>query len=587
MSSYKNTKSAYAGLISIVSIYIMLIILVLFFANKVLFEISKGESFSNLVFIPLAMVLPIFLIATIIYNLVKLFRQKRQKRPGSNFKIKLLIFFTLITILSSVPQGILAVNFINTSIKSWFSLGIENALRGGLDIAIGFNRTSMKNIAIIRDSFVFENIILNKDSTPDRIWKNINTVFPSISSIGVYNSDNKELFYRTNNKTAGIFNPENLENGIVTRFKKGSFSVLLTRKDFIRDNKAIYAVIGVLLPENFDQNAREITKALELFSQNRSFRKNFLFILILFYTYFSLPIILLSILTSFLLSEEIIQPIAHLEEAIRKVINGDYSYRILPHSKDDLANLVNSFNHMVSKVELSRTNLVHNEKVTAWQEIAQRMAHEIKNPLTPIKLSAQRILKKYQSEPQSIGTILEPAVDAIISEVENLTQLLSQFKDFARMPSPVKEDLQLKNLVLGASVLYAESNSNITLDTSGLEDFHLKGDKNQLQRVFSNLISNSFDSITGEGIVSIKSRLVRKGDTLYWRIMITDTGQGIAHDVKDLIFNPYFTTKEGGTGLGLPIVERIITDHKGIIWFESEPLVGTTFFIDLPKEEYT
>ncbi len=587
MGSYKNTKSAYAGLISIVSVYIMLIILVLFFANKVLLEISRGESFSNLVFIPLAMVLPIFLIATIIYNLVKLIRQKRKKQPGSNFKIKLLIIFTFITILSSIPQGILAINFINASVKSWFSSEIEKALRGGLDIAIEFNSSSMRNIAIIRDSFVFENIILSTDSTPDRVWKNINTVFPSISSIGVYDSKNKEIFFRSKNNVYRVLNPNNLENGIVIRSKNGAFSILETRKDFIQDNKQIYTVITVLLPENFDQNAREITKALELFSQNRSFKKNFLSIIILFYTYFSLPIILLSILTSFLLSEEIIQPIVHLEEAIRKVIDGDYSYRIIPHSKDDLADLVNSFNNMVSKVELSRTNLVHTEKVTAWQEIAQRMAHEIKNPLTPIKLSAERILKRYKSDPQSIGTILEPAIDAIISEVENLTQLLSQFNDFSRMPGPVKENLHLRSLVLGTSLLYAESNSDIILDTSGLEDVQIKGDRGQLQRVFSNLISNAFDSISGKGVVYIKSRLIRKGDTNYCRIMITDTGQGIATDFKDLIFNPYFTTKEGGTGLGLPIVERIITDHKGIIWFESEPLVGTTFFIELPREEDT
>jgi len=585
MSSYKNTKSAYAGLISIVSIYIMLIILVIFFANKVLLEISKGESFSNLVFIPLAMVLPIFLIATIIYNLAKLIRQKRKKQPGSYFKIKLLIFFTFVTVLSSIPQGILAVNFINTSMKSWFSSDIEKALRGGLDIAIKVNRSSMENIAIIRDSFVFENIIINAESTPDRIWKNINTVFPSISSIGVYDTQNKEIFFRSKKQISQILPPANLGNGIVIRSKKGSFSVIQTRRNFIKNDKQLYAVISVLLPENFDQNARKITEALEFFSQNKSFKKNFFFILILFYTYFSLPIMLLSILTSFLLSEDIIQPIAHLEEAIRKVIAGDYSYRIIPHSKDDLADLVNSFNLMVSKVELSRTNLVHTEKVTAWQEIAQRMAHEIKNPLTPIKLSAQRILKRYQSEPQSIGTILEPAIDAIISEVENLTQLLSQFKDFARMPSPLKEDFQLIPLVLGASCLYTESNSKVLLDTSNLKDFHLRGDKGQLQRVFSNLISNSFDAITEEGVIVIKSILIKKGETQYCRIIITDTGEGIDPDVKELIFNPYFTTKDGGTGLGLPIVERIIADHQGVIWFESEQKVGTTFFIELPMEE--
>jgi two-component system, NtrC family, nitrogen regulation sensor histidine kinase NtrY len=586
MSSYRNTKSAYAGLVSIVAIYILLIILVLIFANEVLLEFTAGDSFPSLTYIPLAMVLPIFLIATIIYNILKLFKQKRKKQPGSYFKIKLLIFFTFITILSSIPQGILAINFINTSMKSWFSSEIENALKGGLDIAIEFNRSSTENLAVFRDSFVFENIILNPESTPDRTWKNVSTAFPSISSLAVFDSKGNEIFLRSKGTKPDSSNLWNLENEKVIRFKEGNISILRTRKDFILHDKTIHAVLTILLPEGFDQNARDITNALKLFSQNKS-QENFLFILILFYTYFSLPIMLLSILTSFLLSEEIIQPIAHLEEAIRRVIQGDYSYRILPHSKNDLANLVNSFNFMVSELELSRTNLVHTEKVTAWQEIAQRMAHEIKNPLTPIKLSAQRILKKFKLNPNSMDTILEPAVDAIINEVENLTQLLSQFKDFAKMPSPIKEDIQLKNLVTDVSQLYSESYSHILLDFDNLEEIELKGDKSQLQRVFTNLISNAFESINGEGTVTVRSEIIRKGETSYCRIMITDTGSGIERDIKKLIFNPYFTTKEGGTGLGLPIVERIVTDHKGIIWYESEKGVGTTFFIELPMEDYS
>ncbi|MCF6335549.1 MAG: ATP-binding protein, partial [Spirochaetales bacterium] len=267
------------------------------------------------------------------------------------------------------------------------------------------------------------------------------------------------------------------------------------------------------------------------------------------------------------------------------VIKGDYTYRILTHSKDDLSNLVNSFNYMVSELELSRNNLAHTEKVTAWQEIAQRMAHEIKNPLTPIKLSAQRILKKYKSSPESMQTILEPAVDVIIKEVDNLTELLSQFKDFARMPTPVREEIHLKNLISEVSLLYSEVSSNITLDLEGIGDIILKGDRNQIQRVFSNLICNSYESIKESGSVTIRTEGISKGNTYYCRISVTDTGSGIDPDLKKEIFNPYFTTKEGGTGLGLPIVERIVADHKGKIWYESEINVGTTFFIEIPMEE--
>ncbi len=586
MSSYQNTKSAYTGLISTVLIYILLIILILIFADKVLLGVASGNSMSALNYIPLALVLPIFLIATIVFNIIKLIRQRRKKQSGSNFKTKLIIFFTFITILSSVPQGILAVNFINTVTKSWFSSGIEDALQGGLDIAIEYNRSTMDNIAVFRDSFVFENIILNTESSPERMWRNIHGAFPSLSSVAIYNSDGKEKLFMGEKNTSPGVNLNNLENGAVTRSKEGGRSIVRTRKDFLSNGNSLSVILTILLPENFDQSAWEITNALQLFSKSKGDHLRFLLILLLFYTYFSLPIILLSILTSFLLSEEIIQPIAHLQEAIRRVVEGDYSYRVLTHSNDDLSNLVNSFNYMVSELELSRNNLAHTEKVTAWQEIAQRMAHEIKNPLTPIKLSAQRILKKYKTNPDSIDTILEPAVDAIIKEVGNLTELLAQFKDFAKMPSPVREDIELKNLITEVSMLYSESYPDITLDFYGLEDVCLKGNKGQIQRVFSNLISNSFEAISGTGTVAFRTELVRKGNTHYCRIQITDTGSGIDPAMKKQIFDPYFTAKEGGTGLGLPIVERIISDHKGTIWYESELEVGTTFFIELPMEDF-
>ncbi len=585
MSSYLNSKSAYAGLISIVSIYILLIVLILIFANEVILEISSVGSLSSLIFIPLALVLPIFLISTIVYKLIKLIREKQKKRYGSNFKIKLLIFFTFITILSSLPQGVLAVNFINTVIKSWYSSGVEDALKGGLDIAIEYNRSTMENLAIFRDSLVFENIVQNPNAPADRVWNTIKGAFPGVNSLIIFDNQGNRICSKSTGDKGLNIDFKELENGKVSRFRDGTRTVIGTRKDFFHTNPRFSAVLTVLLPENFDFNAGNMTNAIQRFIKNRELEDNFLIALILFYTYFSLPIILLSILTSFLLSEEIIQPIAHLEEAIHRVIKGDYTYRILTHSKDDLSNLVNSFNYMVSELELSRNNLAHTEKVTAWQEIAQRMAHEIKNPLTPIKLSAQRILKKYKSSPESMQTILEPAVDVIIKEVDNLTELLSQFKDFARMPTPVREEIHLKNLISEVSLLYSEVSSNITLDLEGIGDIILKGDRNQIQRVFSNLICNSYESIKESGSVTIRTEGISKGNTYYCRISVTDTGSGIDPDLKKEIFNPYFTTKEGGTGLGLPIVERIVADHKGKIWYESEINVGTTFFIEIPMEE--
>jgi nitrogen fixation/metabolism regulation signal transduction histidine kinase len=229
--------------------------------------------------------------------------------------------------------------------------------------------------------------------------------------------------------------------------------------------------------------------------------------------------------------------------------------------------------------------LLQTEKVTAWQEIAQRLAHEIKNPLTPIKLSAQRILRKAQTDPANLERIVETSVQAIINEVDNLDRLLREFRDFSRLPAPTLADVDLRRLVNEIAEVHAAPYKSIQFRIEEVpEGLILKADKTQLKQVFINLFKNAFEAIDGEGRVTVRADLVRKGNTQYCRIQVRDTGRGIGEEYQNQVFNPYFTTKGAGTGLGLPIVERIIFDHKGQIWFETQGGVGTTFFIDLPME---
>ena len=238
---------------------------------------------------------------------------------------------------------------------------------------------------------------------------------------------------------------------------------------------------------------------------------------------------------------------------------------------------------MVSELEGFRTKILQTEKIAAWQEIARRMAHEIKNPLTPIKLSAQRIIKRYQTDPDSFGTMLEPAIDTIINEVESLNRLLAEFSDFARLPAPMIAKENLSSMIEEVISVYAGSYPRVGLHLDGVDpDIVLDVDRNQIKRAFANILKNSFDSISDSGTISIRTDLVRKGKYRYCRIQVKDTGTGIDPEHHEKVFNPYFTTKEKGTGLGLPIVERIVFDHNGRIWFESQPGDGTTFFIDLP-----
>ncbi len=308
--------------------------------------------------------------------------------------------------------------------------------------------------------------------------------------------------------------------------------------------------------------------------------------IVIFFSIFSVPMLLLSILVSLLLSEEIMRPIVDLEEATRRVTEGDFSYRILGRSGDELALLVTSFNKMVSELERSRLTIMQTEKVTAWQEIAQRLAHEIRNPLTPIKLSAQRILRKSQEGREELDRVLAPAISSIISEVENLDKLLKEFRDFSKLPAPELAEVPLRPLVAEVAETHGAAYRDVRFHVEEIpEGLVVRADPGQLKQVFINLLKNAFESIEGPGDVYVRADLVRKGSLQYCRIQVQDTGRGIGAEYHNQVFNPYFTTKGNGTGLGLPIVERIVFDHKGQIWFETEVGVGTTFFVDLPTEQ--
>jgi nitrogen fixation/metabolism regulation signal transduction histidine kinase len=468
---------------------------------------------------------------------------------------------------------------------SWFSSRISTALESGLDIAMEYNRDQVRGLEQFTRSGAVARIVAEYRGSPDTLWDELTEVYPHLDAAELYDGEGNRLYFRGSQEAALGVLPENIDSGLLPRARSGDTSIIRTKRTFQTEEGAVSLVLGNALPEGFDRRANEITGALQTFRQYRRFQSTFFLVVIVFYSLFSFPILLLSILVGFLLSEEIIRPVVHMENAIQRVISGDYSFRILTRSRDELSVLVNSFNTMISELEQSRTKLRQTEKVTAWQEIAQRMAHEIKNPLTPIKLSAQRIERAYTQGSPKTGEIIRGAVASISEEINKLNQLLAEFRDFARLPEPNLEKTDIADLLGQITDTYSSSYPDVTVITEGLATYTVFIDPNQMSRVFSNLLKNAFESIKGKGEISLRTDLVRKGHTHYCRIQIEDSGSGIPGEIEEQVFHPYYTTKEHGTGLGLPIVERIVADHRGEIWFESEEGVGTTFFIDLPTEK--
>ena len=585
----RSASASMTSLISLVLLYILLIGLVLLFSNQILTDLTFSHSVSSMLVIFVGVLFPVILIVAIVLNILRVVRDRALGRPGIRFKLRLLLFFFFIVLLSSVPQGILSINFINSTTRLWFSGQTGSALRSGQDIALQYYQEKTGSLAEFSKSNVLRSLLQDVPRNPRRAWDGIRTLAPSIDSMQVFSQTGADIYFAGTNGTKLRYSQiQNSRTGEVVKDSTGTLSfvrVLVYQPQAGADRNAI--VLSEVLPPGFDRGATEITSALETFRQLDQLQSLFLLGLVLFYGFFSLPLLLLSVLVSFFLSDEIIRPIVQLEDATRRVADGDFSYRILSRRGDDLSLLVRSFNQMVSELDRSRQKLVQTEKVAAWQEIAQQLAHEIKNPLTPIRLSAERILRKYQqlglTGQEEFERVLETSVRSIINEVNGLSNLLSEFRDFSRMPEPHLQKVHVSAILQEAVAAYSSSSETLFHTEHVDPAISILADPSQLRQVFGNLLKNSIDSMEGKGEVYIRADLVKKGNSLYCRIQIQDTGPGIPPELHDKVFNPYFTTKKHGTGLGLAIVERIVFDHRGQIWFETERGLGTTFFLDLPE----
>jgi len=227
------------------------------------------------------------------------------------------------------------------------------------------------------------------------------------------------------------------------------------------------------------------------------------------------------------------------------------------------------------------TELIRAQRVAAWREVARRIAHEIKNPLTPIKLSAQRLRKKFSSLAGNGKEVLEECTNTIIQEVDDLKKMVNEFSQFARMPTFNPITCNINEIINEAIALYKGILKNITVTTDFFEEIpKLQLDPDQMKRVFINLFENAIEAMNGQGGIHIKTMYLDDFEIV--RIEVSDTGIGIPFYLREKLFLPYFSTKKQGTGLGLAIVNTIISEHNGYIRIKDNEPQGTTFVIELP-----
>jgi two-component system, NtrC family, nitrogen regulation sensor histidine kinase NtrY len=289
----------------------------------------------------------------------------------------------------------------------------------------------------------------------------------------------------------------------------------------------------------------------------------------------------LSVIFAVFISGYIIKPLELIRNKIRNVRLGTANEMIEWKSDDEIGNLVKEYNRMISELSESAEKLAKSERESAWREMARQVAHEIKNPLTPMKLSIQHLIRAKNDNAPDFDKKLEKISATLVEQIDALANIAGEFSNFANMPKPNVERIELKNLIHKAIDLYHGTDKiSIMFRQEVSKPVYVNADKDQLLRVFNNLIKNSVQSIpeSGNGVIEIKL------DAIPDKVIISvkDNGTGIPYEMKERIFVPNFTTKTGGMGLGLAMVKNIIESSGGKIEFESETGVGTTFYISLP-----
>lgn len=225
------------------------------------------------------------------------------------------------------------------------------------------------------------------------------------------------------------------------------------------------------------------------------------------------------------------------------------------------------------------SELIRVQKAAAWQEVAQRLAHEIKNPLTPIQLSVQRLQKRYGKEGKKMPKLVEETTDTILEEVSGLKRLVDEFSEFARMPEPMLERQSIWDLIGEVAALYRQAYPDVTVTVEEAELGELDLDRKQMRRVFTNLFENAVEAMEGTGGIHLSGRV----EGAEWaEIRFTDTGPGIDPEQQENVFLPYFSRREGGSGLGLAIVARILEEHGGRVRLEAGESGGAAFVLSLP-----
>jgi len=545
------------------------------FAGKGLIELNP-LNIQVLLIINL-LLLSIFL-SFVILKFFRLYSEgKNSNLIGIKTKKKFLIYFISLSAIPGIVIAIFSLLIFNYSIEKWFDKKINEAVTNSVEIAKEYLRehqTSIsKDILLVANDFGrnSKSLINNRKSFEKYIQ--IQSNVRSIKNIFIV-SDKGILTH----KIPG-FDPKKFikpDVYILTAAKKGKpviISSAYTNKTYGMVKLQGFKNSFLYVTQNVDPKIVNYIKKTGKVSEYYFNIKNNIFNLqitfMIIYIIITLLLIFVASIVSINLSSYISKPLTYLFDASTEVEKGNYDIHLKNENLDsDFSQLYSTFNNMIKRIKNDQVKKSQEGRYEAWKLIAKKLAHEIKNPLTPIQLSLDRIDTKFKKQIIEDKTLFEDHIKTINLQISEITNLLNSFSEFARMPDPEFVDTNIIDLIDKATLPYKTNYKGIeVIISSSLKNNIIKCDENQIFRLFTNLIKNSVESIVEKNEKKGKIEISIQENNNGVDFLFQDSGIGFEIDQLSNISEPYFTTKKNGSGLGLSIVSKIIFEHKGNINF--------------------
>jgi two-component system nitrogen regulation sensor histidine kinase NtrY len=538
------------------------------FINESFIELNYFN-IQTLLVIDLALVLVFFFI--IVREIYKLFKDKEKQGIGSKVNLRYISFFSTSILLPSILIAIFSLILFSVGLQKYFDQKITMAVNNSYDVAKNYVDEILKDVL-----------------RHQRLIRRLDEIHLLDGSGKILMSDVRDVtleFVPPLDKAYELLVSDNRPIKITDAITNRSSS-LLKLENFIDT----YLYVVKFLDPKIINYLKETEQAINFYYSVQNKRTGIKITFALIYIIVVTLLLFLSITISIKFASRFFKPIVNLIKASESISAGNLNAKVpIIEAEEEIDKLNKNFNLMIDRLKGQQDKLLLSERHEAWENVARKLAHEIKNPLTPIQLSIDRLKEKYLSKisNENDKENFENYLKTINRQIKDIEHLVDEFSDFARMPKPVLKNIDIKKVVTRAVDLHSLSNSSINFSFScEKEKILIAADEEQLNRVFINLIKNSIESIMDKSKknreFAYKIDIEIKEINNYICCTIDDNGVGFSNENLNKIVEPYFTTKVKGSGLGLAIVNKIINDHDGKINFKPKQ-DGARVEIILPK----